>query len=381
MYNTYNQDFKNTNMNLIPKNSFSVLGDDGNYYLTPQNLHNVNSDLNITDSHQKRNGIPCNNYQKPHILHNNIKEDVMTEEVYEEPLYIDSIDRNSDVFKNPFNYRVIFNPTPDTVQPYVVEYIKNIRYLRLEVSILPRYYQLKKTTVAQSGDIFNIIDNKLTNSSTDSFIESLINTSETIGSDIITYVNIEYTRDPNTSLLTKWIIEFIINGNTEVLYSYTNDDSSVTYINYEYNTDIDLAQERYLTMNIEELNHINDRSTSNNIIKSFAVLYRDIISDKFVQFVTRDVIKTYPYADLQNIKKLSITFRDGCGRLLTPSLLNYNIDTDNKCICIIDNDGELITNYQCACNYIRHPHYTNLQNHTLIKLGLLHPNISKKVYC
>jgi hypothetical protein len=381
MNNIYNPNFKQDNMNFIPKNSFGIFGDDGFTYLAPSELYNTNPDLNITSNGKHDHILPCNNYKKPKVRHNNIRDDVLSEEVFENPLFIDSIDRNKDVYKNPFSYKVTFNPNPDSIEPYINNVIENIRYIRLEVSILPRYYQLKKTTLDKSGNIFNTIDNKIQNTSTDSFIKALINTDETVGSDVITYVNIEYNRSESTSLLTNWTIEFILNGNTNILYSYTNIGGSTTYINYQYNTDMDLAQERYITMNIRELNNINDRSTNNNIMQSFAVLYRNDINNNFVQFTTKDVIKTWSYSDLQNINSLAITFRDSCGKLLIAPFLNYNIDTSNKCECEINQNGEIITNYKCVCNYIRHPHYLNLQNHTLLKIGILQPNISKKVFC
>jgi hypothetical protein len=387
MNNRYNPNFKQDNMNFIPKNSFGVLGNDGFTYLAPSHLYDISPDLNITSETLIKPTITrdtkmhCNNYQKPIVKHNNIRDDVMSEEVFEDPLFIDSIDRNIQVFKNPFKFKVSFNPNSNSTAPYINEVIKNLRYIRLEIAILPRYYQLKKTTLSQTGSIFTTIDGKINSSSTDSYINSLIGTNETVGSDIITYVNIEYTRSESTSLLTNWTIEFILNGEISPLYSYTNNITSVIYINYQYNTDIDLAQERYIIMNIDELDNINDRATNNNIMKSFAVLYRDHVNNNFVQCNTKDVIKTWSYSNLKNIQSLTISFRDSHGKILTSPFLNYNINTSNECICGINNDGEVTIDYKCACSYIRHPYYLNLQNHTLLKIGLLQPNISKKVFC
>jgi hypothetical protein len=382
MFNNYNATFKE----IIPSSSFGIVGKrgDGNKtIITDDQMYSTNSGAH-THNHQHISHdytLPCNNFSSAKPLHNNLYKKVFTKEVYEDPIIFDSVDRDFKIYKNPFSYRISLNPISGSREPYITEKFEDIRYIRLELCILPKFFKLIKTIEDQVGTIFTTIDAKIITTSTDAFINSLINTDEIVGADTITYVNITFTRSPTTTLLTDWSIEFILNGLNATLYSYTDNAGTIEYCSFAYDLTKNLTDERYIILNIDEIARINKHSTNDKIVKSFAVLYGDSINTNFCYKDSRDVIKTYSYSDLLKLDSLTISFCDANGRKLTVSNLNYDIDTPNTCVCTEDINGAEVTDYKCMCKYIRHPHYVNLQNHTLLKMGNVQPSIGKRIFC
>lgn len=89
------------------------------------------------------------------LLHNNLYDNVLREEIREYSILIDSKDRNFDVYPNPFHYKVTFNPLPtdrvngvilhETPNPVIHENMCNVRYISLEEVILPLFTKVKYT--------------------------------------------------------------------------------------------------------------------------------------------------------------------------------------------------------------------------------------------
>ena len=351
--------------------------------LTPMSILNDNSinykphhhDIELKPNNQYTNS--CNMYSKPRLLHNNIQDEVADEETFEYPIIFDSVDRDSNSFKNPFVYKVSLNPTPQTRKPTIDYSFSNIRYIKLELAQLPRFYQLDKFDESQSGPIFNVINDKINPMVTsNSQINEFIGSSEMVGSVKVSYVNITYVRATNIPYnITNWTIEFILDDDNETLYNYTNDGITINYCKYIYNTAEDILKDRYIMVHIDEENNINQYSTSDLIKNSFAVLYRYSSNEKTIYFDSRDIIKKYDWTNLKNLDSLTLTFRNSCGKIFTTDNLNFDITTPNICVCSNDK------NLQCLCNYIRHPYYKFIQNNVLLKVGILKTNISKKVFC
>lgn len=91
------------------------------------------------------------------LLHNDLYDNVLREEIREYSILIDSKDRNFDVYPNPFCYKVTFNPGPttrtkvngktiiyETSNPVIYERMYNVRYISLEKVILPLYTKIRR---------------------------------------------------------------------------------------------------------------------------------------------------------------------------------------------------------------------------------------------
>jgi hypothetical protein len=95
-----------------------------------------------------------NGFKNPgDLLHNNLADIMMHEEIKEYSITIDSKDRNYQIYTDPFYYEVKFAPsmptnsgeksTYDDPSPYINGTFTNVRYVYLDVAILPYYNRIK----------------------------------------------------------------------------------------------------------------------------------------------------------------------------------------------------------------------------------------------
>lgn len=104
------------------------------------------------------------------LLHNNLNNILLTEEVREYSVMIDSKDRNYQIYPDPYNYNVIFDPLPRTKEiingkviyheepnPIINSNFTNVRYIKLESIILPFYNK----TIKDKIDITKPLTNNL----------------------------------------------------------------------------------------------------------------------------------------------------------------------------------------------------------------------------
>ena len=324
-------------------------------------------------------GVPVimkNQYDKPELLYDNVSSNVIVNTKTKYFINIDSSDRDITVYTNPFNYKVKFNPLDTDSEPYLISArtFENIESIKVRNGIFPKLFNLTKTSVAQSGTIYTYICSKITIATTDDEIEALLDTSETVGSNTVTYVNIVSTRSTTSPyLLTDWTIEFIIDLDTTILYSYTYSNSTETYFKYQYSTTKDLSQDRFMLLNIAELKDSNINTTNSDVAKSFAILYPDVAYDYFYHIKTFRWQKNYKLDDLRKLSRISVSFKDSYGATLSVSNLNFDITTGRSCECTSS------INYRCACNYIRHPYYHKLQHSFVLELIVLDANIDRLV--
>lgn len=367
-YSNINNDYKNNYANAAAQSN--------KYY------HDLNNDNLIQFQNHGRNYVIPNNLQpKPKFLDSNFTDNAVDLQILEVPLIIDSKSRDITYYQNPFQYNVILKPSNISPAPYIINDFKNIKYMKLDIGALPNKYYLVKTILDQSGQPFTYLDSLINNTFTDSQLQNLINETFTNydgANNNLTIVNITWTRDISNNLI-EWNIEAILNGNVMTLYSYDNNNSVVSYYNYAYDEDYDLANSRYIVLNIKEVNDVNENATDNSVSNSFSVMYPVRSTHNIVYFDSNDTIKTYMSSNLNNLNKLTISMFDPLGRQLIAPNLNYNITTPNNCICTLNNDGTQNTIYNCASHYIRHPYYCKLMNTIQIKLGLYQKHIDNLV--
>ena len=203
-----------------------------------------------------------------------------------------------------------------------------------------------RTLITQLGDTrYLVIINKNTTDKKIKFSQK-----NDVFEDIIDRVY-EFTHDGTTSIINNTVIEYVL-------------------------SDISLEDDRYLLLNIPELDSNYEYSTEQNANNNFSILFPDYINGDYFYLNTSYQDKIYNKGLLGKINKLTIFFRNSSNTDITISNANY-IDYDitsppDKCICTYDSaTGEKIRNYTCSHSYLRHGGYEKLQNTIMIKVGVV----------
>ena len=391
-------------------------------------------------------------------LYPNISENLAAENVTEYVIIIDSSDRNTSLYPNPFILKTFFNQSDDTTRLNIPRAFENVKFMRIENVILPRQYLLEKYTIANvSTDTVIPTDDKtiVTNVLNEIIAQTSINKDvvsplTTANSQTVEVVNLKtYTYTMNVTYGTKNAVYTVvypsdvtyntqyynstyvsgtvmnnydmdafvsglnynmvssvggtknnITGDYELLFTLTTitpikisvkfmvNNTVSTRRTYEFNTKLGtsvgvldfyyfssktLDSDRYLMLNIEEINDNNVNSTNASLRDAFCLLSPDSYGELHYYASTNYQDKIYKMSNLGNINRLTLTLKDSYGKQLEMPYLDYNINTDKTCTC----DG---TNYGCPCTYIRHPYYKWLQVQYMIKLGVVETEIDKKIF-
>lgn len=172
------------------------------------------------------------------------------------------------------------------------------------------------------------------------------------------------------------VFENIIDNTFELSYTKNGTDYVIHNINNYSLNGLSLEDDRYLLLNIKELDSNYEYTTEQNINNNFSILFPDYINGDYFYLNTSYQDKVFNRGVLGNVKKLTICFRNSSGTSIKVSNANY-IDYDiktptDRCICTYDsNTGEKVRNYTCSHSYLRHGGYEKLQNTIIIKLGLV----------
>jgi hypothetical protein len=81
-------------------------------------------------------------------LYPNIADNVVSENVSEYVVIIDSSDRNLSLYPNPFKLKAFFNQSDDATKLNIPRAFENVKFLRIENVILPRNYFLAKYSIS-----------------------------------------------------------------------------------------------------------------------------------------------------------------------------------------------------------------------------------------
>jgi hypothetical protein len=136
-----------------------------NYIGNYQQYGNVQSAFNPlpqiqTNGIDPRNMFSNNGFvNKNEMMFNNYRSSLLVEDVKEYSVFIDSKDRNYQVYPNPFEYTVTLKPLGNSVSfingekmiyeattPYILDKFENIKYIKLETILLPYHYKLDNDT-------------------------------------------------------------------------------------------------------------------------------------------------------------------------------------------------------------------------------------------
>lgn len=140
----------NFGRNNIPSNLNQNYGQSGNLSgnFNPLSTNNPMFPTynNVIDSYKQNTPL----IQRPdyknqnNLLHNNVGDNVLNEEIIKYRINLDSTDRDPKYFKDPFKYTVTFYPNNSTPRPIINKEFTNIKYIKLDSVILPRYTYIEK---------------------------------------------------------------------------------------------------------------------------------------------------------------------------------------------------------------------------------------------
>lgn len=359
--------------NSIITNTNNFMNDLQSKMLSNKIINNNNIKYNNNET-LSQNYPNWNDLKKPELYYDNLKDDGKKEIITQNLLSFDSTDRDINIYPNPFNYKIKFNPSTTSSDAYILKNYKNIRYLSLEYIILPRRsYILKKdisNTEDDLSDINNLIndfDNITNNKIYNNFIIPEQNSTNNIiiidkykkTNNIIVFSKL---LDKYTNMEECWEIEF----NTDLLK-----------INYYYLSNYKIENDKYLLLNLKEINNNYNYSTNKDIQNSFGILLPNLINGDFFYLDTDLIEKIYKYSDLGNIEQLTINILNSRGITIdiNKESIDNNVTTSKKCIC-----NSEIRYYNCSCTYFRHILYHKFQSLVLFKIGYIEPDIDKNVY-
>ena len=119
----------NSNFNGISSNQMNMM----------QSQHNFNAAYG-----NNQNLIPKLNTQySGNLVHNNIKDNVLCENLEQYTLFIDGNDKDPEIFKNSFEFKVELGGRSDRHYVTLGHPLKNIKYIKLKNVIIPKYDTIK----------------------------------------------------------------------------------------------------------------------------------------------------------------------------------------------------------------------------------------------
>ena len=320
-------------------------------------ITNNNVNMNIIKNDNNNDTISqlytnWDKFDKPKLYYNNLNKDGKTEIITQNVLTFDSIDRDTNKYPNPFNYKVKFNPNNNNNDAFISKNYKNVKYLSLEYIIIPRKFYLLMKDLSNTNDNLNDINN-LMNDFNNIYSNMIINNFKI--PDINNIENINKMEEC-------WEIEYNI-GYFKLTYYYFS-----PYL---------VENDKHLLLNIDEITNNYNYSTNENIQKSFGILLPNLLNGDYYYLDTKIIEKIYKYSDLGNIDQLTLNILNSNGIPLNINIntIDYNNNTPKNCICSYDN-----RKYNCSCTYIRHKLYHKFQNLLLFKIGYIEPNIDKRVF-
>jgi len=294
-------------------NNNSMMGKQGNFQTAFNPLPNIQ-----TQGYDPKGQFNNHNFvNNNNMLHNNLSNILLNEEIREYSVMIDSKDRNYQVYPDPFNYEVKFHPLPKSREkingkyvtheepaPTINDNFTNVRYIKLEKVILPLYTKIKPV------------------------------------------------EEPN------------------------DDDEMITV--WKVDTNKPLTDNLYTVLSLGEYTDTNYRSTNDVLSDSFAIIYYDNkLNNTHFCGNTLNGTKLFPQDQLGKIDRIKISFMDPYGQPLRCDHVNKKIRSNMVCTC---EDPEGDDNTDCFKHNLFHPLNPIFQTHLHFKVGIVEPRLNKLTF-
>jgi hypothetical protein len=327
------------------------------------------------------------------LIVNNIKEKKTQEYVEEHMLIIDSGDRNTVKFPNPFDYRVYFNTQYDDAN--IQRVFENVKSISLETAVLPDKYYFTKVNGTLEVDDDTTIKNLTDADRNTSFT---CTSSDVSGTFVVIDVNDIIVSTTGTRKI-KFAVETeyptTITKNFEYIFTYDAPSGTVpidvhsSSPSYPANIQIyevqtfSLMKNKFNLLNIDEFSYVNEFSTNDVLAKSFAVLFMDSKCNDAHYAKTKMKGKEYNNDSLGTVNRLSIRLCDHTGIQLKNSYgnyIDYEVPKSRLCTCYTDSNGVFQRDYRCSCSYFRHPYYHPFQNTLIFKVITWEQSLNQEIF-
>jgi hypothetical protein len=256
--------------------------------VTTNNMPNNNGSHNFNSAYQINTPFieKADFRNRNDLLHNNVNENLLLEQIIEYNLNIDSVDRSLVAYPNPFNFTVTFGGHGNVSETKV--FLKKNSFNSGAVN--ESKYENKK--IVYEGTPGPIINKKFKN---------------------VKYLRLDYVILPKTN---------IIKINNE---SFSSSDFSNDYLS---NDDMDkLTQKyKYLILKINEIKTDNILGTNRNLESDIFILYPEKIMGKnHIMWLPTSGYRNYKNSNLENISRLTFEILTPKGEVLLMYDENGNI--------------------------------------------------------
>jgi hypothetical protein len=327
-----------------------------------QNLNDL-AQFNLKENFQTNHPIlkMLNTEYQNNTLYNNLNKDLLKESIIEVRLNIDSIDRDIEIYPNPFDYIVNLGPvvnsginTPATR----VNLKKEVRKLDRKLNKVIRHTEESILGINNNEEL---IENNVLFTSPDLIKEYTINL-EKINNPYLNknFENIKFIR-LDTVVLPRFNSVMI---NSEWNHCRQNhhkkkfikDDydrvKDYTLLNLRYipndQTEYFPLGDRFVQIYIKEINNNYSFGTNEITDKSFIMIFDKILGTLYFKLTPYSAIKTYKDSLLGTINKLSIKFYDSWGNPLKLNTDDIQYETKQ----ILNTDLIMPEKYD-ICNIIK----------------------------
>lgn len=339
--NAVNQqrEFTLNNTNFTPNNTFNhPLNNSSNN----QNLNDLGQ-FNLKESFQTNHPVDemLNTEYQNNTLYNNLNKDLLKESIIEVRLNIDSIDRDIEIYPNPFDYIVNLGPVVNSnvnIPATRVNLKKEVRKLDRSLNKVIRHteeYILGKSNSEE------LVKNNILFNSPDLIKEYTINLEKINNPYLIkNFENIKFIR-LDTAVLPRFN-SVMINSKWNFCREnhhkkkFIKDDyervKDYTLLNLRYipndQTEYFPLGDRFVQIYIKEINNNYSFGTNEITDKSFIMIFDKILGTLYFKLTPYSAIKTYRDSLLGTLNKLSIQFYDSWGKPLKLNTTDINYETN-----------------------------------------------------
>ena len=325
-YNNYNPI---STFNLPDKNSSNL-----------ENLRNL-SQYNINNAFQQNKPIQLmpDTKNKHETLYDNLNDNLLKENICEYRLNIDSIDRNIELYPDPFNYVIQLGPVTNSGINASVSRtnIKN------EVKLINKKQNIRhtdNTTTNIKNEIKDSMNEKIYLFDNPNAIKQYtINLEKSVNPYIIRdFVNVSYIK-LDCAVVPKYS-SICINNSWDYCRhkhhkkNFFKDDydriKDYVIMNQRYipndRDDYNPLGDRFIQIYIKEIQNTRNFGTNSITDKSFLLIYDKTLGALYLKLIPYSASKTYKDSLLGSITKLSIQFYDSWGKPLKINTSNIDFE-------------------------------------------------------
>lgn len=311
--------------------------------------------------------IPYNKFEKPNDLgHDNVEDNVLDEIITEKRIRINSYDRDTSYYLDPFDFRVIFNPQGDTVykdpktletsmiygspHPVIRSSFSNVKYIKLENISLPSYsdYDLENLAITNflnddedaldwtkvkiiksdgtTMDIKTVVEDETDETITTENLDLVIDyiNDELIDTALIDFRSSSFSDEDPDPLASRTQITRLYDVSLDMDYYF--DVDTETWKIYKPNTTSYLYDDLYVALDIEEFRDANQtHGTNKQLQDAFGLIYPYRRLGYFYwEGATHDASLYFKNSDLKNVNRLTFKFYNSSGEQIKFDHLSRN---------------------------------------------------------